>query len=696
MLFASGVSRRVEQRLLRGFQTQVRGLHTPMPMTPKIDLFRQHVRDFLPSNGERVAFATAWLATDNVFVHLMHQHFPQTLDGLSLVAVDTLHLFDETYKVADAVQNKYEKQSKIYLPLEVTNREEFIAKYGECETMDHAHFDFVSKVEPFQRALSECNKDILITGRRMDQGNERISLDVFEDKKRIFNPLAEWSWSDITTFCDMEGVPVNPAHNYVFRCDAAIPPTRRHLPDDVLGWTRLDLGKPFWQLSDHELRGDSTVHYVFKSFGDLHTSVPVKPDESERAGRFVRYGNTECGIHTRTTSRGAPHGGELVDRYVADDKQRQILVDKCVQTIDLTERHACDVLLLSTGGFSPLNGFMTEDIYNHVVDNVRTPELVLFGLPVTFDVPTDDYAIGDHILLRYNDIDLAVLDVQSVFTPDKIHEARLCYGTTSVAHPSVHSLLHDTHAHYVGGPIHALVDNFSSIYHNGHFKTPKEVRAELPTNKPVIAFQNRNPIHKAHFELLVRAHEDIEDSLILVHPTCGPTQPGDISHEARIRTYEQLQQDPEYSRWASDFVWAYLPYSMKMAGPREAVQHMLIRKNFGATHFIIGRDMAGTKNTITGEDFYGPYDAQQLGMEVSTELGMEVLTYENMVYVGEEVGNVRGYTTEGNARAQHLKITKLSGTEFRRMLRSGEDIPSWFAFDSVVEVLREGGEEIFL
>lgn len=693
MSLFSGVSRRVERNLLRGFQTQVRGVHTPAPLTHKIDKFQTNVRDYLPASGERVAFATAWLATDNVFVHLMHRHFPETLSGLSLVAVDTLHLFDETHKVASAVQAKYNKAAQIYLPLEVANREEFIAKYGDCEAMDHAHFDFVSKVEPFQRALSECNKDILITGRRMDQGNERISLDIFEQEKRIFNPLAEWTWGDITTLCDAEGVPVNAAHNLIFRSDSPIPATRRHLADEALGWTRHDLGKPFWQC---DLKEEGNVHYVYKSFGDVHTSVPVEPHESERAGRFVRYPNTECGIHTRTTSRGAPHGGKLVNLYVSDAKERESLVSKCVRTIELTERHACDVLLLSSGGFSPLTGFMTEEVYDHVVEQMRTPELVLFGLPVTLDVPTNDYTSGDHVLLRYNGVDLAVMDVQSVYTPDKVREADNCYGTSSLEHPSVDALLNVNHAHCIGGPIHALVEDFTPIYGQSMFKTPQQVRDVLPQDKAVIAFQNRNPIHKAHFELLVRAHEDIADSVLLVHPTCGPTQPGDITHNARIKTYEQLQLDPEYAEWASDFVWAYLPYSMKMAGPREAVQHMLIRKNFGATHFIIGRDMAGTKSTVTGDDFYGPYDAQQMGLKVSAELGVEVLTYENMVYVGEEWGNVRGYTTESNAKKMELKIIKLSGTEFRRRLRAGEEIPSWFAFNSVVEVLRDGGEEIFI
>merc|ERR1719157_169914 len=164
------------------------------------------------------------------------------------------------------------------------------------------------------------------------------------------------------------------------------------------------------------------------------------------------------------------------------------------------------------------------------------------------------------------------------------------------------------------------------------------------------------------------------DSIVFVHPTCGPTQPGDIDGPTRIKTYEVLQDEPFYKKWAGDtFHWAYLPYSMKMAGPREAIQHMIIRKNFGATHFIIGRDMAGTKSTVTGDDFYGPYDAQEMGKKYSAELGVTVVHYENMVYVGPE----QGYMQESKAKELGLKAVKLSGTEFRRRLRAGEDIPEW-------------------
>merc|ERR1711912_214006 len=250
-------------------------------------------------------------------------------------------------------------------------------------------------------------------------------------------------------------------------------------------------------------------------------------------------------------------------------------------------------------------------------------------------------------------------------------EASKCYGTSSVEHPSVQELFAELGKFYVGGHVHGLVRGFESIWGSG-FKTPAEVRATLPEGKAVVAFQNRNPVHKAHFGLLVHAQNDVKDSIVLVHPTCGPTQPGDIDGATRIKTYEVMQEEPSYKKWAGDsFRWSYLPYSMKMAGPREAIQHMIIRKNFGATHFIIGRDMAGTKSTITGDDFYGAYDAQDMGKKYAEELAMEVAHYENMVYVGPE----EGYIEESAAKKRGLKVVKLSGTEFRRRLRADEEIP---------------------
>merc|ERR1719276_423373 len=220
---------------------------------------------------------------------------------------------------------------------------------------------------------------------------------------------------------------------------------------------------------------------------------------------------------------------------------------------------------------------------------------------------------------------------------------------------------------------------------------PAAVRAMLPEGKDVVAFQCRNPIHRAHYELFTRAlhAENVgEGAVALVHPTMGPTQDDDISGLVRYHTYETLAAEVNNPA----IRWAYLPYSMHMAGPREAIQHMIIRKNYGCTHFIIGRDMAGSKSCLDGEDFYGAYDAQDLGKKHQEELGVTVVHYENMVYVGPE----QGYMQESKAKELGVKAVKLSGTEFRRRLRAGEDIPEWFAFTSVVDILRKAGDAAFI
>merc|ERR1712060_474370 len=355
--------------------------------------------------------------------------------------------------------------------------------------------------------------------------------------------------------------------------------------------------------------------------------------------------------------------------------------------------------LLSFGGFSPLDGFMKQADYDGVVDSMRLASGVLFSLPVVLDV-TDTSLQGKKVLLKYNGVDMAVMEAEEVWKPNKVKEAKSSYGTTSMEHPSVQELFESLGKYYVGGKVHGLMQSLNEVLYVGmgnSFKTPAEVRASLPAGKPVVAFQNRNPVHKAHFELLLNAKDDVKDSIILVHPTVGPTQPGDIDGKARIKTYEVMQEEPFYKKWAGDaFRWAYLPYSMKMAGPREAIQHMIIRKNFGATHFIIGRDMAGTKSTLTSKDFYGAFEAQEKGKKHMDEIFMKVVSYENMVYVGEESGNARGYASESEAKGKGLKIAKLSGTEFRERLRSGDEIPEWFAFPSVVKTLRDGGDSIFL
>ncbi|KZR68413.1 putative bifunctional SAT/APS kinase [Prochlorococcus marinus str. MIT 1313] len=373
----------------------------------------------------------------------------------------------------------------------------------------------------------------------------------------------------------------------------------------------------------------------------------------------------------------APYGGKLVDLMVAPDQQEAVKAS-ANHVLECSDRNACDVELLVGGGFSPERGFMHQGDYDAVVAGHRTLSGYLFGLPIVMDTDREDVAIGDRVLLSYKGQDLAVLQVEDKWEPDKVVEAKGCYGTTSLEHPAVRMIATERKRFYLGGTLQGL-ELPKRIF---PCKSPAQVRAELPAGEDVVAFQCRNPIHRAHYELFTRAlHASnvSENAVVLVHPTCGPTQQDDIPGGVRFQTYERLAAEVDNPR----IRWAYLPYAMHMAGPREALQHMIIRRNYGCTHFIIGRDMAGCKSSLSGDDFYGPYDAQNFAQECAVELAMETVPSLNLVFTEEE-----GYVTAEHAEARGLHVKKLSGTQFRKMLRSGEEIPEWFAFRSVVEVLR--------
>ena len=373
-----------------------------------------------------------------------------------------------------------------------------------------------------------------------------------------------------------------------------------------------------------------------------------------------------------------PHGGVLVNQMVADD-EKDAAVAKATVTIPATERQLCDLELIMNGGFSPLTGFMDEATYNSVVENVALPDGTIFGLPVVFDTDDESLQPGTTILLTQGDLPIATVELSDKYTPNKPLECLKCYGTSEIEHPGSLMVATERGKYYMGGKVTGI--NFP--VREFPCKTPAEVRAGLPDDKDVVAFQCRNPVHRAHYELFTRALDDPligEGGIVLVHPTCGPTQADDIPGDVRYKTYVVLKEETANPR----VQWEYLPYSMHMAGPREAIQHMIIRKNFGCTHFIIGRDMAGSKSSITGEDYYGAYEAQDFAKEMSEKLGVTPVPSLNLVYTEEE-----GYTTADYAEEKGLHSLKLSGTKFRQMLRGGDEIPEWFSFRSVVKVLRE-------
>jgi len=383
---------------------------------------------------------------------------------------------------------------------------------------------------------------------------------------------------------------------------------------------------------------------------------------------------------TKTDTNGLipPYGGELKNLIIKDKNLKNGLISKATYEFECSERNACDVELLMVGAFSPLEGFMDENNYNSVIKNNRDTNGFLFGLPIVFDSNNEKVKAGETILLTYKKQKIAVLEVSSKWEPDKSLEAKLCYGTNSLDHPAVKMIFNERGRFYIGGRVYG----FELPIREFPCKTPEEVRSKLPSNHDVVAFQCRNPIHRAHYELFTNAllSDNVSsDSVVLVHPTCGPTQQDDIPGKVRYLTYKELEEEISDER----IKWAFLPYSMHMAGPREALQHMIIRRNYGCTHFIIGRDMAGCKSSSTGEDFYGPYDAQNFANKCAGELMMQTVPSKNLVYTKE-----KGYITAEEAKEFNYQIMKLSGTEFRRKLRSGEPIPEWFAFKSVVDVLR--------
>ena len=383
---------------------------------------------------------------------------------------------------------------------------------------------------------------------------------------------------------------------------------------------------------------------------------------------------------TKTDTNGLipPYGGVLKNLIIKDKNLKNELISKATYEFECSERNACDVELLMVGAFSPLEGFMDENNYNSVIKNNRNTNGLLFGLPIVFDSNNEKVKAGETILLTYKKQKIAVLEVSSKWEPDKSLEAELCYGTNSLDHPAVKMIFNERGRFYIGGRVYG----FELPIREFPCKTPEEVRSTLPSNHDVVAFQCRNPIHRAHYELFTNAllSDNVSsNSVVLVHPTCGPTQQDDIPGKVRYLTYKELEEEISDER----IKWAFLPYSMHMAGPREALQHMIIRRNYGCTHFIIGRDMAGCKSSSTGEDFYGPYDAQNFANKCADELMMQTVPSKNLVYTKE-----KGYITAEEAKEFNYEIMKLSGTEFRKKLRNGEPIPEWFAFKSVVDVLR--------
>jgi sulfate adenylyltransferase len=350
---------------------------------------------------------------------------------------------------------------------------------------------------------------------------------------------------------------------------------------------------------------------------------------------------------------------------------------------DLTPRQLCDLELLMSGGFAPLRGFLCRADYEAVCERMRLADGSLWPIPVVLDLPEQvvkALRVPGHLGLRDSEGDLlAVLHCEEIWQPDRRAEAERVYGTVSRAHPGVRQLLDGTHDYYIGGRIEGL--RMRTHYDFPALRlTPSALRTEFARRgwRQVVAFQTRNPMHRGHFEMTRRAMQTV-DANLLIHPAVGATGPGDVDHYTRVRCYQAIL--PRYP--PDTAMVALLPLAMRMAGPREALWHAIIRKNHGCSHLIVGRDHAGPGRDEAGKPFYDPYAAHDLLRAHGTEIGIGIAPFQAMAYAPD----LDAYISEPD-RGPGTATLDLSGTELRSRLREGRDIPEWFTFPEVAAHLR--------
>jgi sulfate adenylyltransferase len=393
-------------------------------------------------------------------------------------------------------------------------------------------------------------------------------------------------------------------------------------------------------------------------------------------------------MRTKTSSESSdvisPYGGQLVELVVpaAEAAQLKTYAGK-LPSIQISERIACDLELLAVGGFSPLDRFMNSKDFRRVLDDMRLDNGAVFPIPITLPVDlSPDIRLGQEIALRDSKYNiLAVMTIEEIYEWDRNEVAEKVYGTTDLRHPLV-AEMHRWGPLNISGRLRVL-----QLPRRYDFKelrlTPAETRKRLQAagHNNVVAFQTRNPLHRVHEELTKRAVESVDGTLLL-HPVVGMTRPGDVDHYTRVRTYKALAN--QYYN-PDRIVLSLLPLAMRMAGPREAVWHMLIRRNYGANHLIVGRDHAGPGNDSTGKPFYGPYDAQDLAESFSKELGVMVLPFKMLVYLPDEDRYEEVTKVDGNT-----KTAAISGTEVREeYLNNGRKLPEWFTRPEVADILAE-------
>lgn len=380
----------------------------------------------------------------------------------------------------------------------------------------------------------------------------------------------------------------------------------------------------------------------------------------------------------------APYGGDLVNLVKTGDERAELLeLATRLPSVQISQRALHDLELLATGAFSPLDRFMGQTDYESVLDTMRLANGSLFPIPITLTVDKDELPKdAQQIVLRdVRNNTFAIMDLEEIYDWDPNEEAQKVLGTTDPRHPLVSEMIRWGDV-CISGKLQVvdlpIYNDFVSLR-----RTPAEVRASLAAmgNRNVVAFQTRNPMHRIHEELTKRAAQQVEGSL-LIHPVVGLTKPGDVDHYTRVRVYRSLVEnyyDPDKT------LLSLLPLAMRMAGPREAVWHAIIRRNCGATHFIVGRDHAGPGKDAAGKAFYGPYDAQELLAEHAEEIGVQMLPFKMLVYLADE----ELYVEQGQ-EPERAKILNLSGTQVREdYLAKGEYLPEWFTRRETSEILLE-------
>ncbi len=378
-----------------------------------------------------------------------------------------------------------------------------------------------------------------------------------------------------------------------------------------------------------------------------------------------------------------PYQGSLINGVVASAEA--LLLQERLGTLPswtLTPRQLCDVELLLNGGFSPLNGFLSQADYEHVVDQMRLADGTLWPMPIVLDVSqsfADKCALGQSIALHDAEgMLIALLKLSSLWQPDKQREVEAVYATADLNHPGVRYIIDQTGDVYLGGELMGI-----QLPHHYDFcairQTPQQIRDQFLQRgwQKVIAFQTRNPMHRAHYALTLKASREHEANL-LIHPSDGAA-PDDIQHYARVRCYQSLLS--HYPSQTTQL--SLLPLAMRMAGPREALWHGIIRQNYGCTHMIVGRDHAGPTFGAEQKSFYSPYAAQELFALYQHEIELQMIPMHEMVYVAE-----RAEYVPVNEVQPDQTVQKISGTELRRRFAEDLPIPDWFSFANVVEQLR--------